>query len=245
MSALVALLLLPLAHDAGFGGAPIAAPEDAPAIDDSPGQAELRTRLNTTLEHNAKGTEQLAEQPVRRTKLEEELERAHLDATIPLLAFRIEVARADLELEDLLAKGARPERVQLAEERVASLRGMSDLVERIALARLSSCTRALGQPIVVKTWRMTAGGPVALSAKEMVEQVPNGDPEGCERITLMDVDTIAKVRRLFSVRAELDGRSFGYHEVAERKRLEGERDALERALQQQAVAGVVVANPPR
>lgn len=217
---LTTLAVLALAQEPGFGGAPGAPADEAAPVDDSPGQAELRARLNTTLGANATGSGASAMPPTRRTKLEE-------------------------ELEDLLAAGARPERVRAAEERVATLHDMSDLVERIALARLSSCTRALGHPIVVKTWRMTAGGPVALSAKEMVEQVPNGDPEGCERVTLVDADTVAKARRLFALRSELATRTFGYFDVAERKRLEGERADLERTLQQQAVAGVVVANPPR
>ncbi len=242
MWALSTLLMVAAVAEPGFGGAASVPADDAPVVDDSPGQAELRARLDATIDQNAKGGI-AAMPPPRRTKLEDELARAQLDATLPLLAFRVEVARAELALEELLSQGARPERVQAAEEQLTSLRGMSDLIERIALARLSSCTRALGQPLTVKTWRMTAGGPVALTAKEMVEQVPNGDPEGCERITLMDADTIARVRRLFELRAELATRSFGYHAVAERKRLEGERAALERALQAQALAGVVVANP--
>ncbi|OGQ23916.1 MAG: hypothetical protein A2138_10915 [Deltaproteobacteria bacterium RBG_16_71_12] len=239
------LLLLAASQEPGYGGAPVPAAADEPApVDESPGQAELRARL-TALERAATPAQATAAAPAKRTKLEEELERAHLDPTLPLLALRIEVARAEEELAELTRRLARPDVVKPAEERVARLHEMSDLVERIALARLVKCTRAQGRPVLLKTWRMTAGGPVALSAKEMIEQAPNGDPDGCERIVLIDADTVAKARRLFALRAELQQRSFGYHAVAERKALEAERDGLERALEQQALAGTFVANPPR
>lgn len=242
-SLLAHVLPLLAVQEAGFGGAAGApATEEAPPVDDSPGQAELRARL-TALEREAPAP--AAPAPAKRTKLEEELERAHLDPTLPLLAFRIEVARAEAELADVTARLARPEIVRAAQSKVDELQRMSDLVERIALARLVKCSRTLGTPVVLKTWRMTAGGPVALGAKEMVEQAPDGDPDGCERITLMDADTVAQVRRLFALRGELATRSFGYHAVAERKKLEAERDQLERTLEQQALAGSYVANPPR
>lgn len=233
----VVLLACLAADDPGFGGAPappsadFRASADAP-VDEDPEQAGLRARLEAALKATPGES---AEAKKKRSKLEEEVEKAKLDPTLPLLAFRIEVARAELEVEELTSTLQRPEVVRAAEERVAALKQVSDLAERIALARLLKCMRAIGMEVTIKNYRMTPGGPVMLSTTEMVDQLPLGDPPGCERIILVDAETMARVRRLFALRTELKARSFGYHEVAARKALEKEEAALAKDLEQQAI----------
>lgn len=244
------LAFLPAA-DEEFGGVAAAAPPPAESAaapqaepDPDPEQAELRARMDAALRNTADAP--AAPVPVRkRTKLEEDIAKAGLDATLPLLAFRIEVARAELEHEELLSKRVRPEVAQQAEERLAAIHEMSDLVERIALARLVKCTRGLGKELQVKNYRMTSGGPVLLSTTEMLAQLPFGDPQGCERITLVDEGTMQKVRRLFAVRDELRTRNFGFHEVAQRKALEQEERALAKELHQHTLFSTVVLSPQR
>lgn len=244
------LLLLLGADEPGFGGAAPSAPAPAapaaaapaaaaPAsaeenVDDDPEQAALRARLDAALKTDGSPKGTVAAKP-RRTKLEEELDKAGLDASLPLLAFRIEVQRAELQHEELKETRQRPEVLQASEDQLAAVHAMSDLVERIALARLVKCSRSIGAEVKVKNYRMTPGGPVMLSTSEVLEQVPLGDPEGCERIVLMDAPTIDKVRRLFAVRAELKTRNFGFHEVAARRALEAEDRALGHELEQQAL----------
>ncbi len=240
-----ALLLSLATADPGFGGAPptqeFEAPPDAP-VDDDPEQAALRARLEGALRAPAEATADSGRKP---TKLELDLEKAKLDPTLPLLAFRIEVARAEQELEELTARLVRPEVLQVAADQVAALHEMSDLIERIALARLVKCTRGIGKEVRVKNYRMTSGGPVPLSTAELLGQLPYGDPQGCERITLMDADTVRDVRRLFAVRAELKHRSFGYYEVGARKALEQEEATLAKALALQAMFATVLVSPLR
>lgn len=247
------LLLLLGADEPGFGGAAPSAPTHAaPAAaapsstdesaaenaaehnDDDPEQAALRARLDAALKTDGSPQGTVAAKP-RRTRLEEELDKAGLDASLPLLAFRIEVQRAELQHEELKETRQRPEVLQASEDQLAAVHAMSDLVERIALARLVKCSRSIGAEVKVKNYRMTSGGPVMLSTAEVLEQVPLGDPEGCERIVLMDAPTIDKVRRLFAVRAELKTRNFGFHEVAARRGLEAEERALGHELEQQAL----------
>lgn len=213
------LLLLLGADEPGFGGAAPSAPATGePAVaaeedaDVDPEQAALRARLDAAL------------------KLE-----AGLDATLPLLAFRIEVARAELLHDELKGTRQRPEVLQASEDKLAAVHAMSDLVERVALARLVKCSRSIGAEVKVKNYRMTPGGPVMLSTAEVLDQVPLGDPEGCERIVLMDASTLDKVRHLFAIRAELKTRNFGFHEVAARRALEAEERALAHDLEQQAL----------
>ena len=244
MFALPILLLLG-ADEPGFGGAAPSAPaSSAPGVaadegtaddaDVDPEQAALRARLDAALKLEG-GSRPRAEAPARRTKLEGELDRAGLDARLPLLAFRIEVARAELLHDELKGTRQRPEVLQASEDKLAAIHAMSDLVERVALARLVKCSRSIGAEVKVKNYRMTPGGPVMLSTAEVLDQVPLGDPEGCERIVLMDAPTLDKVRHLFAIRAELKTRNFGFHEVAARRALEAEERALAHDLEQQAL----------
>lgn len=173
--------------------------------------------------------------PAAKTRLELEIEKAQLDPSVPLLALRIEVARAEERLALLESRGqGGPERKE-AEDALESARGVLDDVEKIALHRMDTCAQRRGNKPIFKSWRMTAGGPVVLSAPELMAQLPLVDPAGCERIGLIDDKVVARVRRARELRRILETKSFGYHQVGERRALEEELQQLDLKLKEESL----------
>ncbi len=206
------------------------APADAgPLRDMSPEAQALRARM--------KAAEEAAQAPPPppKTKLEIALDKAHLDpATMPLLALRVELARAQEGLDALVDKGAGGDAREAAEKKLASITAIDDDVERIALHRMDVCAQRRGNKPLVKNYRMTAGGPVLLTVAEMMARLPLVDPAGCERIILIDDKVVERVKRVHALREELATRDFGWTEIDERKALERELAALEAELAKDA-----------
>ncbi len=175
-----------------------------------------------------------------RTKLEDELARAHLDpARHPLLQLRVDVARLHDELAAAEARGLTSARG--VEERHAAAAALLADVERIALHRLQRCVVRTGQPVAaVKNHRMTAGGAVALSTSELLGQASVLDPPGCARIDLIDQAVVDRVRRARAVRIELRDRTFPFHRLDERRALEAEGKALAKQLADDGLAVVLI-----
>jgi hypothetical protein len=171
---------------------------------------------------------------VQKTKLEIEIEKARLDPTLPLLALRIDVERARDALQALESKGTGGTVRDEAEQRVAEAELILDAIERIAIHRMDVCSQRRGNKPLLKTFRMTAAGPVLLSAADMMARLPIVDPPGCERIILIDADVVLRVKRRHELRRMLATTSFGYHEVQQRRELERELKELTRELDKDA-----------
>lgn len=176
--------------------------------------------------------------PPRKTKLEVELEKGRLDPTMPLLAVRVDVARAEQRIEELEARGQGGREKAEAEAALARAKLILDDVERIALHRMDICAQRRGNKPLFKGYRMTAGGAVLATVPEMLAQLPVIDPAGCERILLVDREAVERVKRVHELRRVLKTRTFGYHQVAERKALEKELKDLEAVLARDAVAAL-------
>ena len=97
------------------------------------------------------------------------------------------------------------------------------------------CSQRRGNKPIVKNFRMTAGGPVLLTASDMMSQLPVVDPEGCERIYLIEAEVVARVKRREELLRTLATTSFGYHEVAQRRALEKELTDIEKELAREAL----------
>lgn len=169
------------------------------------------------------------------TRLEEELARGGLDASLPLLALRVEVARAEQRVALLEGRGRAGRERELAEESLGAVRALLDDVERIALNRMGMCAARRGNQRFPKSYRMTPGGPVQLTPAELMAALALTDPEGCGRIFLVDAATVERVRRMHHLRHTLTVRQFGYRDVAERRALERELVTLERELGREMV----------
>jgi hypothetical protein len=165
----------------------------------------------------------------QQTKLEQDLARAHIDpAHHPLVALRVDVARLEAALEEAERHGllaARDTATRLGEARAL----LAD-VERIALHRMSVCAMRAGQAPSTRNYRMTPGGPVRLSTRELLAQTSSLDPSGCARIDLIDAAVVARVRRARELRAQLATRTFAFHELDQRGALVVELKSLEREL---------------
>lgn len=243
----LALLAAPQADEPGFGGAADSAANDAavdvdePAIDDGSGTASQDLSAETPLPARsefvgAAGGRTLAvfpedtpPPPPFKTPLEIELEKARLDpAQHPLLQLRVDVARARAELATIQQKGLFGAREQ--EATVADLVALLADVERIAMHRMNVCMTRQGKASVVKNFRMTPAGPVHLSTAELLAQTNAVDPDGCGRIHLIDQALVTRVKRAHEVKTILETTKFSFHEMAQRRALEGELKLLEKEL---------------
>ena len=204
-------------------------PESEASVDDSPQAKALRERMKAADEAAR------APAPVPMTKLELDLQKAHLDPTLPLLALRVEFERAKDVVKRLEKQGTGGKSKDEAEVRVAEVELILDAVERIALHRMDVCAQRRGNKPIVKNYRMTAAGPVMLSTPEMMDRLPIIDPPGCERVILIDAPLVTRVKRLQEVRHILATSSFGYHDVGKRKELEREQKALATELGKDAI----------
>ncbi len=254
-SLLLAATLAASANDDSFGGAPavddieedgvctikdaagvwrvcsdvLAAKEVSPPasdalVDHSPEAEALRERMKTA------EAASMVPPVVAKTKLELELEKAHMDPTMPLLALRIELERAQDVVTQLETRGANGKAKDQAVLRAASAALVLEAIERIAIHRMDVCSQRRGNKPMAKSYRMTSGGAVALSSAELMVQLPLLDPRGCERITLIDAALVALVQRLYAVKHMLNTGSFGYRDVSKRRELEREQAALAREL---------------
>ena len=254
----LALLAAPQADEPGFGGAsneaatdPVAAAGDVgepgePGTATDDGTASLDLSAATPLPARsefvgAAGGRTLAvfptdtpPQPPFKTPLEIELEKAHLDPTQhPLLQLRVDVARARAELATIQQKGLFGAREQ--EATVADVVALLADVERIAMHRMNVCMTRQGKASVVKNFRMTPAGPVHLSTAELLAQTNAVDPDGCGRIYLIDQALVTRVKRAHEVKTILETTKFSFHEMAQRRALEGELKLLEKELAKEDV----------
>ena len=201
--------------------------ESEPLQDQSPEAQALRERM--------KAADEVVPLAVPKTQLEIDLEKAHLDPTMPLLAIRVELERAKDVVKRLEKQGTGGKAKDEAQVKVAEAEVILDAVERIAIHRMDVCSQRRGNKPVVKNFRMTAAGAVMLSTPEMIARLPVVDPYGCERIILIDAALVTRVKRLQEIRRILATTSFGYHDVGKRKALEKEQKALETELGKDAI----------
>jgi hypothetical protein len=202
----------------------------APPIDESPEARKLREQMKAI---EAAKNEPPAPPP--KTKLEIDLEKAHLDPKLPLLALRIEVERAQQVVKALEDKGRGGKEREEAEARLARLQDVLDDVERIGVHRMMTCSQRTGRKQKLTTYRMTPGGPVLLTTREVLARLPLVDPGGCERIVLVDQRVVDRVSRLHELKHILATTSFGYREVEQRWKLEEELKRLETELAAEAI----------
>lgn len=207
-----------------------AAPNDEALVDMSPEAKALRAKMQA-----ADAAAKAPPPPPPKTQLERDLEKARLDATLPLLALRIDVARVQEEIARLEKAGTGGSEKEAAALRLVEVTRTLDAVERIAIHRMDVCSQRRGNKPIVKNFRMTAGGPVLLTASDMMAQLPIVDPEGCERIFLIDAEIVARVKRREQLTRTLATKTFGYHEVAQRKALEKELADIEKVLAKEAI----------
>lgn len=223
------LFLVLACGDPGFGGVDSGDSVDdddaaAPVVNDhefAPGTAPKVPDAAPTLT--------IKEEPKTTTKLEQELARANLDpARFPLIQLRVDVARLQLQLEELESKGLTAARdIEPKLEQATAL--LAD-AERIALHRMNVCLARRGIKSQVKNYRMTAAGPVPLSTREMIGEANALDVEGCVRIELVDQALVDRLKRAHELKYMLETVNFGYHRVAERRALEDELKGLEKQL---------------
>lgn len=202
----------------------------AASSSDEPQAQALREQMRT-----AEAASQGRSASVAKTKLELELEKAHLDPTLPLLALRIDVARAEAVLASYESRGQGGAERDQAEKSLAAARAVLDDVEKIAIRRMDTCAQRRGSKPLFKNWRMTAGGAVALTHAELMAQLPVVDPAGCERIVLIDENVVARVRRAHELRRILATTTFGYFQVDARRALEAELRTLDDALKKEII----------
>lgn len=207
-----------------------AAPTDEVLVDMSPEAKALRVRMQA-----ADAAAKAATTAAPKTQLERDLEKAQLDPTLPLLALRIAVARVQEDIARLEKAGTGGREKEEAALRLIEVTRTLDAVERIAIHRMDVCSQRRGNKPIVKNFRMTAGGPVLLTASDMMKQLPVVDPEGCERIYLIDAEVVARVKRREELMRTLARTSFGYHEVAQRRALEKELADVEKELAREAL----------
>lgn len=234
--ALSLLMAVAADDDVGFGGASEELPveeqvdEQVDVVDDNgpampPG--DFLTGAGRTL---AAFPEPKAEDVApKKTALELELEKARMDpAQHPLLALRVEVARARMIVEE----GRKGGLYGIKEEQLAlaDLEAILADVERIALHRMNVCMTRNGKAVVVRNFRMTPAGPVRLSTPELLAQASAVDPDGCGRIFLVDEALVTRVKRAHALRQIFETRTFGFHDMSERKALEAEQATILKAL---------------
>jgi hypothetical protein len=220
---LLLVMTAALADEPGFGG----------VVDDVPVTANETRTPTSALPEFVGGSSTLPSfpevppppLPAKKTKLEEELERARLDpARFPLIQLRVDVARLDaerIELENQGRSAANDVRKQLE----ATQAILVD-VERIALHRMQVCTNRTATTTKVKNYRMTAAGPVRLSTQEMMAQASSIDPDGCARIELVDAALVARVKRAHELREILATRTFPFHKLDDKRALEREQKSV-------------------
>lgn len=165
----------------------------------------------------------------KKTPLELELEKARMDPSQhPLLALRVEVARARMIVEDGRKGGLYG--IKDEQQALADLEAILADVERIALHRMNVCMTRNGKAVVVRNFRMTPAGPIRLSTPELLAQASAVDPDGCGRIFLVDDALVTRVKRAHALRKIFETRTFGYHDMPERRALEAEQATILKAL---------------
>ncbi len=214
-----------LADEPGFGGA---------AVDDEPAMAiEHDVPQTSPLPEFVGGSSTLssfpetppAPLPPKKTKLEEELERARLDpARFPLIQLRVDVARLDAQRIDLENQGRTA--AQDVRKQLEAAQAVLVDVERIALHRMQVCANRNGSATQARNFRMTAAGPVRLSTNELLAQAGSVDPDGCARIELVDAAVVTRVKRAHELRQVLATREFPFHKLDDKRALEREQKAL-------------------
>lgn len=213
-----------LADEPGFGGVP---------VDDAPAPITVDEPTPALPEFVGGGASTLTSFPdvpppppaPKKTKLEEELERARLDpARFPLIQLRVDVARLDAQRAELENQGRSA--AQDVRKQLEAAQAILVDVERIALHRMQVCTNRNGTSTKVKNYRMTAAGPVRLSTNEMLAQANSIDPDGCARIELVDAAVVARVKRAHELRQILATREFPFHKLDDKRALEREQKAV-------------------
>lgn len=251
-----ALLVLSLAgavsDEAGFGGADDGADVggdvggDADQVDidvelasDLPPPTEFTTGAAAATTTMPEPVLRVVEPP-KKSKLELELEKARIDpAGFPLVQLRVDVARLELQLQENEERGLTAARG--TEQKLAEARALLADAERIALHRMAVCAARIGKGSSVKNFRMTAGGPVRLTTREVLAQTSALDPDGCARIELLDQAVVDRLRRAHDIQITLSTVSFPYHRIAERRALEDELAALRKLLAREDLPVLTVA----
>jgi hypothetical protein len=230
------------AQERGFGGAPdeelFAAPASPGADWERAAEAALSAEdpddAPDDLRSGGGGTAVFPSEPPpppprKKTLLEEELARAGVEAADhPLLLARLEVALLKQEFKDKESRGLSS--VRDVETRLLAAEAVLADIELVARNRMQNCAQRLGLRVQVKNYRMTPAGPRPLTREELMGQASYVDPEGCNRILLVDQPLVDRVKRAHALRALLHSTNFPYHRIEERRALEREQRELERAL---------------
>jgi hypothetical protein len=169
------------------------------------------------------------------TNSERTAQQLNIDPTTPLLALRIRSERAVREVERLEAGAGASSAVVAAITLRDHLKSVLADVERVAQFREQQCASRTGQSTKVKPYRMTAAGPVALTAQEMVQ---GKEVVGCSRLDLVDSDVIKLVERRAELRHELHTRRFNFHQVDQQHALTTELNRLDAAIRAQQAASI-------
>jgi hypothetical protein len=205
-----------------------ASDDEKPVADDAQ-TAALRKQMRDVEARHAQETAPLAEPP-KKTKLEEEYAKAKLDASLPLLALRIEAERAQDAVKALEDKGVGGDRKDEAQAKMDESKAILDEIETIAIHRMDVCSQRKGNKPLIKNYKMTAGGPIMMTSQEALNALPRVDPVGCERINLVDDKLVARVKRKHELTKILAAKDFGWDGVDQRRVLEKELAAVEQEL---------------
>lgn len=108
-----------------------------------------------------------------------------------------------------------------------ALKAQADL-ERLALGAMQSCRYGKGLTTSVKTFKMTASGPVKLSDAEVRSQAAAADDPVCARNTLVTQEQIDDVNEMHSLRNAIEDGKFGYWD---RTKLRAAQDRIARLKQ--------------
>jgi hypothetical protein len=248
---LASALVLWLAADDGFGGAPSAsagapAPAGECVIRTDDGRwvpcaeavaekeheraAQQEARVAESAVAEAPPLPPPPEEPPPRKVSEAEttLLKAGVDVKLPIIALRIRIAEIEEEIELLTQRGYGVGRRTDLEAELATLKVISADVEYLALGRMLACMRKFGMDKPIKRIEMTPAGPVYLGIRELVAQLPAADPYPCGRIFLVEQADIDKVRHAHDVCRLVKKNPFGYRQLDDRRAAEKELADLEK-----------------
>lgn len=143
----------------------------------------------------------------------------------PLGQERLRVDRLKAKLYALERSQKPWQRRQLIDLRLEVERALKALadIERLALGVMQTCRYGKGLTTSIKTFKMTASGPVKLSDAEVRQQAAAADDPVCARNTLVTQEQIDDVNEMHTLRNALEDGAFGYWD---RRKLRAAQDRI-------------------
>lgn len=148
----------------------------------------------------------------------------------PLVQLREDVEQLEAKVTEGASEHGEYARMQALKREAEIARATLDYVEVLALREVRDCVAQKYPDRVADyappaAFRVTAGGPVPTTEDERaVGESP--DPPGCERVRLIEEETVAKARRLQNIERLLEEDGFGWHKRDEKRALKRERETL-------------------